>query len=121
MKIISKKICTVHATMTIKYSEICRFFPIGYMFRFAEIQYYCNSIFIVLSDWSLVRRCRICPDSSMTIFGVLGRLEIADRHEHFRQHGVMILMRFDASFFQMKRLRLNKNFLPDDLIYLLNR
>ena len=80
---------TFHPTMPIKYTKICRFFPISRMLRFGEIQYYSNSVFIVLSDRSLIRGCRVSPDGSMSIFRMLGGLEITNRHQHLRQHWMM--------------------------------
>ena len=119
MKMIPQIIGTFHPTMAIKYTKICRFFPISRMLRFGEIQYYSNSVFIVLSDRSLIRGCRVSPDGSMSIFRMLGGLEITNRHQHLRQHGMMILLRPDTPILNVKRFGLDKYLLPHNLIYLL--
>ena len=119
MKMIPEIIRAVHPTVSIKYTKIRRLFPISSMLGFSEIQYYSHSVFVVLPDWSLVRGRRISPDGSMSVFGMLGGLEITNGHEHLGQHGVTILMRPDTPILNMKRFGLDKYLLPHNLIHLL--
>ena len=83
MKVVSKEVCTVHATMAVEDSEVGWFFPVADVFWFCEVEYDGNSVFIVLSDWSLVGGGRVCSDGAMRVFGVFGWFEVADSHEHF--------------------------------------
>jgi len=52
----------------------------------------------------------------VAVFGVFGRLKIRDGHKHFRQEGMIVFLRPDASFLNMKGLRLDEDFLPDYLV-----
>lgn len=68
MQIVSKEVSTVHTSVSIEDSEVCWLFPLSYVFRFCEIEDDCDSIFIVLTDWTLVGGGRISADGSMCIF-----------------------------------------------------
>lgn len=120
MKVIAKVVGAVHTAMSIEDSKVGRFFPIGGVFRFGEVKDDGNSIFIVLPYGSLVGRGRIGSDGAMSIFRMFGRLEIADRHKHFRQHGMIIFMGFNASFFKMECFRLYENLFSNNFINLLD-
>ena len=52
----------------------------------------------------------------MTVLGVLGRLEVRDWHEHFRQKGVIVFLGANTSLFQAESLGLEEDLLPDDLV-----
>ena len=118
MEVISQEISAIHASMPIKYSKISWFLPICSMLRLAKIEYYSNSVLIVLSDRSLISWCRISSNGAMSIFRMFSRLEVGDSHEHFRQHRMVILMSLDASLLEMEGFRLYENLLSDNLINL---
>ena len=116
MKVVTEVVGAVHTAMSIKDSKVGRFFPIGGMFGFGEVEDDGDSILVVLSNGSLVGGGRVGSDGPMSIFRVLGGLEVADGHEHFREHGMVIFMGFDASFLKVEGFRLYENLFPDDFV-----
>jgi len=120
MEVVPEVVCAVHASVAIEYPKIRRLLPIRGVLGFGEVQNDGNSIFVVLSDGALVGGGGVGPDGPVTIFRVLGRLEVADGHEHFGQHGVTILVSLYASFLEVEGLGLDENLLPHDLVDLLH-
>ena len=83
MKVVSEEVSTVHATVTVEDSEVGWFSPVSDVFWFGEVEYDGDSVFVVLSDRSLVGGGRVGSDGAVRVFGVFGWFEVADGHEHF--------------------------------------
>ena len=54
MKVVSQKIRTIHASVSVKYSEVSWLLPVCGMLGLREVENDGHSILIVLPDWSLV-------------------------------------------------------------------
>ena len=120
MEVIAEVVGAVHAAVPVENSKVGRFFPVGGVFGFGEVEDDGDSVFVVLADGALVGGGRVGSDGAVSVFGVLGGLEVADGHKHFGEHGVTIFMVFDASFLKVKGFGFNENLFPDDFVDLLD-
>jgi hypothetical protein len=117
MQVVPEKIGAVHAAMAVEDSEVGWLLPVGCVFGLRKIEDDGHSVFVVLAYWPLVGGGRVCPNGAMSILGMLGGFKIADRHKHFRQLWMFVLMSLDASFLNIVALGLYEDFFSDDLIY----
>ncbi len=109
----------MHPSVSVENAEISRFLPVSDMLWLGEIQYNCDSIFIVLSHWSLVGGGRVSSDSAIAVFGVFGWLEVGDGGEYLGYGWMFVLIGFDSPFLNIEGLGLYEDFLPYDLLDLL--
>ena len=75
---------------------------------------------VLVPNWSLVGGSRVSFDGSMCIFWELGLFEVGDGGHYFWEGRMGILLYFDASFLWFIGFGLDEDFLPDDLICLLD-
>ena len=78
MKVVSEEVCAVHAAVAVEHSEVGWFFPVGDVFWFGEVENDGDSIFVVLSDGSLVGGGGVGSDGAVSVFGVFGGFEVGD-------------------------------------------
>jgi hypothetical protein len=83
MEVVSKEVSALHSTMTIEDTEVGRLLPIVDMLWLREIQYDGNSIFVVLSYWSLIGGGGVRAYGPVAIFGVFGWFKIGNGHHNF--------------------------------------
>ena len=76
MEVVSEEVGAVHASVAVEYSEVGRLLPLPYVFGLTKVQNDGHSVLIILSDGALVGRGRIGSDGAVSIFGVLGGLEV---------------------------------------------
>ncbi len=118
MQIIPQKISTVHASMPIENTKVSRLFPVCNMLRFCKIENDCNSIFVILTNRTLIGGCRVGPYGTMCIFWMLSRLKIWYGKEIFGERRMLVFISFDTSLLKIEIFRLNKNFFSNNFIYL---
>ena len=54
----------------------------------------------------------------MSVLGVLGGVEIRNRHKHLRQLGVVVLTRPDAPLFESKSFGVDEDLFPEYFVEL---
>lgn len=121
VQVIPQEIRAFHATMPVEHPEIGRLLPVSHVLWLREVQYDGHSVLVVLAHWPLVGGSGVGPDGAVTVFGVLGRLKVGDRHEYFGQRWVLVLINPHAPVLDAETLGLDEYLLADYLVDLLHR
>jgi hypothetical protein len=83
MQVISQKVSTINSPMPIKNTEIGNFFKLHTVLWFGNVKNNGDSIFVILTYWSLVGGCSIGLDIPIGFEGMFGFLKIRNCIEYF--------------------------------------
>jgi hypothetical protein len=121
VQIVPEVVSAVGPTVPVEHSEVGYFLPLGAVLRLGDVQNDSHTIFIVVSDGALVCGRGISLDIAIGLDAVLGRLEVGDGQEHFRQGRIRVLDNTDVPYPKILSLGVKVDLLPDNLVRLSNR